>query len=285
MVAPPLEWFEKDFYWVLGVAPDATPREIIRAFRALARSCHPDAAPGDRQAEERFKALSTAFTVLRDPTRRAEYDLVRRSVAVATAWRSTGLAGVDGLGVSSNPWGSLDSDSTTPGAHADEHSPAHGAASAPRSGDEIERTVWLSSDDTRPGRLAVIDVVDDVVCPDCGGHGAAPGRSVQRCPMCAGEGTLPHDYGGFFLTGSCPTCFGRGRTVEQPCPGCHGGGITGRHREVRVRIPPGVTDGQRLRVHGQGGPGRDGGGPGDLYLTVRVHALQAETTDAPPPGR
>jgi molecular chaperone DnaJ len=278
MVARPLEWFEKDYYRLLGVTPDASPQEIIRAFRTLARSCHPDAMPGDRRAEEQFKELSAAFNVLRDGARRAEYDVVRRSVAAATAWPSAPNPGAEGLRVGPDRWDVLGSRSDNPpGARgAARPGPEREAAPEPRAGDQLERTVRLSRDDARRGCLTVVEAIDDVPCPDCDGHGAAPNGTVQRCPTCAGRGTLPHDYGGFSLTASCPACFGSGRIVDQPCRRCHGAGVAGQHRQVRVRVPAGVTQGQRLRVPGQGGPGRRGGPPGDLYLTIRLHP--------PPPG-
>jgi molecular chaperone DnaJ len=274
----PIEWFEKDYYRVLGVAPDASTDEIVRAFRAQARCCHPDAVPGDRRAEERFKELSVAFSVLRDARRRADYDVVRRSVAAATTWYATRLSATGGLGGVPYPWGAPSSDVMPPWADGGAAQPAgDSAVAAGPSGEEaVQRTVWLSNVDARDGCVAAVDVIDDVPCVECGGRGAASAGSVQRCPLCAGRGTLPRDYGGFSLTGSCPACFGRGWAVDEPCHACHGAGVVGRRRSIRFRVPPGVSDGQHLRVRGHGGPGRHGGPPGDLDLTIRIH---------PPPNR
>jgi molecular chaperone DnaJ len=140
----------------------------------------------------------------------------------------------------------------------------------PRRGGDLEAEVHLSFDDAVRGATIAVQLTGAAPCHTCGGTGAAPGTVPQTCPQCSGVGTLAVDQGPFSFSQICPRCGGSGRVVEKPCPTCGGGGAETRTREVKVRIPVGVADGQRVRVKGKGTPGSNGGPPGDLYVTVHV---------------
>src|SRR2546421_3758485 len=121
----------------------------------------------------------------------------------------------------------------------------------------------------------------DATCHPCHGSGAAPGTSPETCPQCRGTGSIAVDQGPFSFSQVCPTCGGRGQVIPMPCPTCHGRGVEGRTREVKVRVPAGVSDGQRIRVKGRGAAGANGGPPGDLYVVVHVqpHAMFGRSGD------
>ncbi len=256
------EWFEKDYYQVLGVPSSATDKEITRAYRKLAKQYHPDANPG---SEERFKEISAAYDVLGDAARRKEYDEVRRLGPMAG-----GLGGgfgspggttfrVEDLGDLGDLFGGIFGGRSS-----------RRRARGPQRGADVETELHLSFADAVHGVTASVNVPEEVRCHTCNGTGAAPGTSTHTCPRCHGKGTLDDNQGLFSLRTICPTCNGRGTVVDTPCPTCHGSGIERRNRVVKVRIPAGVEDGQRIRVKGRGAPGQGSAPPGDLYVVVRV---------------
>jgi molecular chaperone DnaJ len=277
-MAPQREWFEKDYYAVLGLQKGATEKEITRAYRKLAKQHHPDANPGNREAEERFKDVSSAYDVLSDAAKRKEYDEVRAMVASgANPFTGTGPGGFGGPGGGGIRYetgdmgdigglGDLLGNIFGRGRRSQGRQPGAG----PRRGGDLEAEVHLSFDDAVRGATIAVQLTGAAPCHTCGGTGAAPGTVPRTCPQCNGTGTLAVDQGPFSFSQICPRCGGSGRVVEKPCPTCGGGGAETRTREVKVRIPVGVADGQRVRVKGKGTPGSNGGPPGDLYVTVHV---------------
>ena len=258
------EWLEKDYYQVLGVAPTATDKEITRAYRKLAKQFHPDANPG---AEDRFKEITAAYDVLGDAAKRKEYDEVRR----------LGASGLGGLGGFGGPGGATfrvedlgDLGDLLGGFGATFGGGRRGRNAGPRRGADVEAELHLSFEDAVRGVTTSVHVAGEARCETCGGSGAAPGSSPVTCPTCHGRGSLDDNQGLFSLSRVCPQCSGRGTVVDKPCKTCRGSGVTRRTREVKVRIPPGVEDGQRIRVKGRGAPGRASGPAGDLYVVVRV---------------
>src|SRR5579875_2032597 len=249
-MAPQREWFETDYYAVLGVSPDATDKEITRAYRKLAKQYHPDANPG---SEERFKEITAAYDVLGDPERRKEYDEVRRLGA------GGGFGGAGGSNFR------IDDLSDLVGGMSRRRSGA-----APQRGADLEAQLHLSFDEAVEGVVTTVNVTSGAVCSTCGGSGSRPGTAPVVCPRCGGSGVVNDNQGFFSLSSPCPECGGRGTKVVDPCPTCFGTGVERRERRVKVRIPPGVSDGQRIRVKGRGQPGRAGGPPGDLYVVVHV---------------
>ena len=269
MAQPPQEWFEKDYYKVLGVSQDATEKDIQRAYRKLAKKFHPDANPGDKQAEDRFKEANSANDVLSDATKRKDYDEIRRLGPAAGGFgRAPGGGGgfpggqfrVDDLG------DILGGIFNRGGARRGRG----GGPMGPQRGDDLEAELHLDFDAAVRGVTTSVNVVSDVACHTCHGTGAAPGTSPVICSVCAGRGVVDDNQGFFSFSTPCRACRGTGMRVETPCPTCAGSGIERRPRNVKVRIPPGVADGRRIRIPGRGGTGHNGGPAGDLYVVVHV---------------
>jgi molecular chaperone DnaJ len=257
----------KDFYRILGVPEKAGAEEIKKAYRRLAKKYHPDANPNDPVAAERFKEISEAHTVLSDPDKRKQYDLMRRYGAFAP--RGAGAApggagraraedfdftrGFEGFG------GLGDLFSSIFGRGRREAAPAlEIAASVPF------RVGALG------GTVAVTVPVTEA-CPVCGGSGAAAGAKVTVCPECNGRGEITFGQGAFAVKRPCPACRARGRVASEPCRRCGGRGEVQVERRLMVDVPAGVESGHRLRVRGQGQRGGDGT-VGDVLVTLTVEA-------------
>ena len=255
------EWFEKDYYKALGVSESASEKEIKAAFRKLSKQHHPDSG-GD---ETKFKEISAAYDVVGDTARRKEYDEVRRLGPVGQAFGGGGggfntTFNVDDLG---DLFGGL-FNRVRPGGR-------RGSANAgPRRGQDLEAELYLSFEDAIRGITTTVNLTSDVTCHTCAGTGAAPGTSPVVCPNCGGRGVVDENQGVFSFSSTCRECGGAGMKVETPCPTCHGSGVERRARQVKVRTPAGVDDGQRIRLKGKGGAGSNGGPPGDLYVLVHV---------------
>ena len=271
-MAPQREWFEKDYYKILGVADSATPKEITKAYRKLARELHPDANPDNPAAEERFKDVSAAYDVVADDERRVEYDEVRRAGPMG------GLGGFGTGGRGGGPgdfaYSSTDINDllgglfNRGGRRGGGGGPGRGPG--PQRGDDLEAEIHLSFLDAVRGMETAINLVSEAACSNCHGSGAKPGTAPSTCMNCGGRGVIDDNQGFFSFSAPCQVCGGRGTVVSEPCPTCHGSGAERRPRQVKVRIPAGVNAGQRIRIKGRGGPGRNGGPPGDLYVTAQV---------------
>lgn len=265
------EWFEKDYYATLGVPNTASEKEITRAYRKLAKQHHPDANPGNGQAEERFKEISTAYDVLGDAEKHKEYDEARRQAA--SGFRGFGgTPGGQGFRFDANDLGGASGLGDLLGGLFNRGRPQQPGAGGvgPRRGDDLEAQLYLSFRDAIDGITTTVRLESEAPCSKCAGTGAAPGTVPKRCDLCGGTGAVARNQGPFSFSELCPRCNGTGRLVEHPCPTCRGRGTETRQREVRVRIPPGVADQQRIRVKGRGAPGLRGGSIGDLYVTVHV---------------
>lgn len=262
------DWVDKDFYQVLGVAKDATQDEIKRAYRKLAQKLHPDANPDDAGAEERFKQISEAYSVLSNAERRKEYDELRKMV------ESGGFAGF-GAGPGS-PFGGQrirveDLSDLFGGGLGDLF--GFGTASkrgGPQRGADASAELHLSFEDAVRGVTTSVSVRGEAVCTRCGGSGAEPGTQVTSCPTCGGAGQIAQNQGFFSFAQPCPQCRGTGRAIDTPCSTCRGKGAETRTRTLNVKIPPGVQDGSTIRLRGKGSSGRNGGPAGDLLVKVRV---------------
>ncbi len=258
------EWFEKDYYAVLGVAQNASAKDVTKAYRKLARQYHPDANPNNAAAEERFKEISAAYDVLGDETRRREYDEVRRLGPGAFGGSGNGsvrfdmgdMAGAGGLG-------DLLGQMFGGGRRA-------GGGVGPQRGSDLEASLTIDFVDAAQGITTSLHITSEAVCSTCNGSGARPGTSPVRCSHCGGRGVSDVNQGGFAFSVPCSQCGGRGVKVEHPCGTCRGTGVEMRNREVNLRVPAGIDDGSRIRIKGRGGPGRNGGPPGDLFVVCRV---------------
>ena len=268
-MAPQREWFEKDYYKVLGVADNASSKDIGKAYRKLAKQYHPDANPG---SEERFKEISAAYDVLGDESKRKEYDEVRRLGAVGNPF--SGMAGGGGrAGGFSNTFqvGDLgDLLGNIFGRGRGRGSAGGAGAAAPERGVDLETSLHLSFLEAVNGLTTTVNVTSEVACHTCTGTGAAPGTAPVICDVCGGRGVIQDNQGLFSFSQPCQACSGTGLRIEKPCPTCQGSGVEYAARQVKVRIPAGVEDGQRIRVKGRGGVGRGGAPSGNLYVVVHV---------------
>ena len=283
-MAPQREWFEKDYYRVLGVSDTASQKDIKSAYRKLSRQYHPDTNPDDKAAEERFKEVSAAYDVVGDPEKRKEYDEVRKLCPMGGMFGggAPGAGGAPGGGFRFEDIGDLgDVLGGLFGRRQGGAASGPGRGTGPHRGQDLEAELHLDFEDAVRGITTTIHLTSEAACSTCHGSGARPGTTPKTCPQCNGRGVLDDNQGFFSFSQPCPACAGRGFTIEDPCPTCNGTGIEHRPREVKVRIPAGVADGQRIRLRGRGGPGRNGGPPGDLYVTARVtpHRLFARKGD------
>ena len=270
-MAPQREWLEKDYYQVLGVSKSASQKEITKAYRQLARENHPDQHPGDTAAEERFKEASAAYDVLGDEAKRKEYDEVRAMGPMGGFGPGGGGGGFNFEGADiSDLLGGLFGQARRRNPGAGRGGPAGGVG--PQRGTDLQSELYLSFSDAVRGVTTQVNLTSEAACSNCGGSGAKPGTVPHRCGTCNGRGVTDDNQGFFSFSQPCQTCGGRGSIIEDPCSQCRGSGVEHRPREVKVRVPAGVTDGQRIRLKGRGGPGRNGGPPGDLHVVVHVAA-------------
>lgn len=265
------EWFEKDYYAALGVAADAPAKEITTAYRRLARQFHPDANPGDAGAEEKFKEVSAAYDVVGDPERRKEYDQVRAMGPMGSRL-SGGRGGFGRPGDASfngADLGDIISNLFGRGEQSGFGGPGP-FSRGPQRGIDLEADLHLAFMDAVRGVTTSVNLISEATCTECNGSCCAPGTSPRVCTDCGGRGVVDDNQGFFSLSHPCPSCGGRGSFIDTPCPGCKGTGVMNRPRVVKVRLPEGVKDGQQIRLKGKGGPGRQGGPDGDLYVRVNV---------------
>jgi len=262
----------RDFYDTLGVAEGASPDEIKRAYRKLAKQFHPDANQGDPKAEERFKEISEAHQVLSDPERRRKYDQLRR------------FGGTPGFGTRG---GATRRPSGGRGFHFEDLSDIGGLGDIfssifdfgrrgtgkreePERGRDVEYRVEIPLRTAALGGHVTIHVPLTEECARCGGSGAAPGARLDACPECHGSGTITFGQGTFSVTRPCPACLGRGRIPTEACEACSGRGEVKTRRKIALSVPAGVDDGSRLRLSGQGERGPGGGPGGDVIVRFRI---------------
>ncbi|MEU0985898.1 molecular chaperone DnaJ [Streptomyces sp. NPDC005953] len=279
------DFVEKDYYKVLGVPKDATEAEIKKAYRKLAREFHPDANKGDVKAEERFKEISEANDILGDPKRRKEYDEARALFGNGGFRPGPGAAGGSfnfdlgdlfggaqggpqpGAGGAGGFGGGL---GDVFGGLFNRGAGGPGTRVQPRRGQDIESEVTLSFTEAVDGATVPLRMSSSAACAACAGTGDKNG-SPRVCPTCVGTGQVSRGgSGSFSLTDPCVDCKGRGLIAQDPCEVCKGSGRARSSRTMQVRIPPGVSDGQRIRLRGKGAPGERGGPAGDLYVVVHV---------------
>lgn len=265
------EWFEKDYYAVLGVDSKADAKAITRAYRQLARENHPDAKPDDPAAEERFKEISAAYDVVGDTEKRKEYDEARAMGPMGGFGGPGGPGGPGGYTFNPGDFGGGGGIGDVLGnLFGGGGRGGRGRGSGPQRGADLAADLHLNFTDAVAGITTTLHLVGNAVCHTCAGSGATPGTLPTKCPVCHGSGAVEENQGFFATSRPCPNCAGRGSVIEHPCTTCRGAGIERRPRDVKVRIPAGVQDGRKLRLAGRGDPGRNGGPPGDLFVTCRV---------------
>jgi molecular chaperone DnaJ len=281
------EWLEKDYYAVLGVTKTASVDQIKKAYRKLAREHHPDRNPGNRDAEERFKSVSEAYDVLSDEAKRKEYDEMRALFSSGTFRRNARTGGAGSPVDLSDLFGGAGGGTGSPGGTAGGTRFGGGggfgdlfgslfsggggtARRGPSRGRNVEADVTLSFVDAVRGVTLPLSLRSPGVCDTCHGTGAKPGTQPRTCPTCHGVGLVTSNQGAFQFSEPCKECQGVGTIVDEKCPECRGTGGVTKTRTLTVRIPPGVADGQRIRLSARGEPGERGGPPGDLYVHVAV---------------
>ena len=258
----------KDFYQLLGVTEKATPEEIKKAYRRLAKKYHPDANPNDPKAAETFKEISEAHAVLSDADKRKKYDMMRRLGAfdprADRAERPAGSrTGGGGETFDFGDFGSMglgDIFSSIFG---------RGRREEPK-GESIEATLEIPFRTAVVGGKVPISLTMNDTCATCGGNGAAPGATLSQCPECSGRGTISFGQGGFAVNRPCPMCRGKGKVPSERCPTCGGAGETRTEKRVMITVPPGADTGLKIRLKGQGEPGAGGKPAGDLLVTFTV---------------
>src|SRR5215469_3478857 len=283
------DFLEKDYYKALGVSKSAKPAEIKAAYRKLARKYHPDANKGDASAEERFKEISEAYSVLSDEKRRKEYDEARSlfggGFRVPTGSRPGQQGGFGGFDLGDIFGGS--GDSTGGGGLGDLFGGVFNrggrttAQNRARRGADVETETTLTFGDAIDGTTVALRLTGEGPCPTCHGTGAKAGTVPRMCPSCQGTGQSSRNLGSFSMSEVCKECHGRGLVVDDPCPECSGSGRAMSSRTIQARIPAGVADGQRIKLAGKGAPGERGGPAGDLYVRVHVtpHAIFGRSGD------
>ncbi|MCW3010198.1 MAG: dnaJ [Solirubrobacterales bacterium] len=254
-----------DPYKVLGVEKKASPEEIKKAYRKLARQYHPDRNPDDPKAEARFKEISGAYDVLGDAEKRKQYD--RGGLF--------GGGGGPGGGGGGAPGGFSDLGDIFSNLFGDRAGGTGAGRTAPpprraERGKDLEAETTITFAQAMEGAQVPLTVPTAQGCPTCHGTGAKPGTSPKICPRCQGRGIESEGQGLFSISTPCSRCGGAGTVVEDPCTTCRGAGITRTVKKYRVNIPAGVKDGSKVRLAGKGEPGRNNGAPGDLFVITRV---------------
>jgi molecular chaperone DnaJ len=258
----------RDPYEVLGVARDADEQQIKKAFRRLARELHPDVNKHDPDAEEKFKEAAEAYEILSDAERRATYDRYGHE-----GLRSGGFApNFEGFGSISDLFDAFFGGAGSPFGFGGGRARAGG----PVQGDDVAVTVEVSLAEAATGTQVEPSFEAIETCERCHGNGAEPGTPIVTCERCGGAGVLQavsrSPFGQVVRQVACDVCGGDGRVAERPCERCDGRGREVRRRTLRVDVPAGIADGQRIRLSGRGHAGERGGPPGDLYVLVRVAA-------------
>ena len=262
----------KDLYEILGVARDASDADLKKAFRGLAMKYHPDRNPGNDEAEQKFKEINLAHEILKDDEKRAAYDRYGHA-----AFENSGTGGRAG----GSDFGS---------GFADIFDEMFGefmgggrrGRGANHRGSDLRYNLEISLEDAFSGRSTEIRVPAAVSCDSCDGSGAEGGAQPISCPTCHGAGKVRSQQGFFTVERTCPGCRGAGQVIDKPCPGCNGTGRTQKEKALSVKIPPGVEDGTRIRLSGEGEAGLNGAPGGDLYIFLSVsqhHLFQREQSD------
>jgi molecular chaperone DnaJ len=254
---------KQDFYELLGVSRSAGPEDLKKAYRKLAMQCHPDRNPGDKAAEQRFKAISEAYDVLKDEQKRAAYDRYGH----AAFENGGGRAGSE-FGFAA---GFADIFDEMFGEFMGNRRGQQGGSR----GNDLRYNMEITLEEAFKGKQATVRVPTLVGCESCAGTGAESGSQPKTCATCHGHGRVRAQQGFFTIERSCPTCHGVGRVIEDPCRVCSGQGRVRREKTLAVSVPAGVEDGTRIRLAGEGEAGMRGAAPGDLYifLSVKPHRI------------
>lgn len=263
-----------DYYQILGVGRGARPAEIKKAYKRLARKCHPDLNPTNRAAEQQFKRITEAYEVLSDPEKRRRYDLTG-SASGAPSAESPFQPGFSGFGAGTGPGFDFSGAGFGRGFSdiLQEIFGRENEARRPRDAESGEDRIYpmrIGFFDALRGLATTLDLEREAACSDCQGVGTVTSARPRVCTECQGTGKVQRTGGAIRFTSTCRRCGGGGKLAEEPCRRCGGSGRVARREKVQVQIPAGVDTGSRIRLAGKGGPGVLGGAPGDLYIQIQV---------------
>jgi len=251
---------KRDFYEVLEVQRTASLDDIKKAYRKKALQFHPDRNPGDKQAEEKFKEATEAYSVVSDPENRSKYDQFGHAAFQQGAGGSEGFGDFSGF---EDVFGDLFSSffgGTSGG----------GVRTRGRAGRDLKYDLPILFEDAVFGVEKEIDVPRRLLCKTCEGSGARAGTSAETCTQCGGAGQIRIQQGFFTIGRTCNICSGLGQVVRNPCQDCAGTGLTAVKSKIKVKIPAGIDHGQRLKLRGEGEGGTGGGPSGDLYVQIMI---------------
>ncbi len=258
---------KRDYYDILGITPDATDKELKKAYRSLARKYHPDLNPDKADAEAMFKLMGEAYNVLSDKAQRAVYDQFGHQGLEAHKHGGSTGAGfetVDEIFAQFNDlFGdvfSFDADPTV----------QDKSSATPRKGKDLRHTLELTFKEAIKGTKRTFKILRKHICEGCDGEGTEPGSQPETCPHCNGKGKVQITQGFFSVSSRCNHCQGQGVLIADPCVFCDGTGLEEEERELKLTVPAGIEDGSRLRIKKEGEPGFAGGDPGDLLVSIKV---------------
>jgi molecular chaperone DnaJ len=249
-----------DYYELLEVERTADEKTLKTSYRRLAMECHPDRNPGCEKSEAKFKAISEAYDILKDPQKRAAYDRYGKAAFENGGMGGSARGGGAGFSDFSDIFESFFGDAFGGG----------GRQRGPVRGADLRYDLEISLDEAFHGKSTEIKIDVAEHCGDCSGTGAQPGTGSRRCNLCGGHGKVRAQQGFFVVERTCPTCHGRGEVIESPCRKCGGDGRVEARKTIQVDIPPGVDEGTRIRVAGKGEAGPNGAAAGDLYIFIHV---------------
>jgi len=249
---------KRDYYEVLGVGRRASKDEIKKAYRKLALQYHPDRNTGDKQAEEKFKEAAEAYEVLNDSEKRELYDRFGHA-----GLQQSGFTGFTNFDDIFSSFGDIFEEFFGFG-------PRGGHGRRVRRGADLRYDLTIDFMDAAFGKEMEVEVGKHELCEECGGSGTKGGAQPSVCHMCGGRGQVTRSQGFFSISTTCPTCNGSGTVITDPCDQCSGAGRVRKTKKLALKIPPGVENGSRLRLQGEGEVGDVGAPPGDLYVFIRV---------------
>jgi molecular chaperone DnaJ len=260
---------KRDFYEVLGVNRDASDEDIKKSYRKLAMKYHPDRNPDSKESEEKFKQAKEAYEILSDSQKRSAYDQFGHAGVDPNA--GAGGRGGAGFGDFTDAFSDIFGDIFGGGRGAG----GGGGRSNVYRGADLRYNMEITLEEAARGCEKQIRIPSHQACDHCNGSGAKPGTQPKTCSTCGGHGQVRMSQGFFSIQQTCPSCHGSGKQIADPCPKCHGAGQLKTNKTLNVKIPPGVDEGDRIRLSGEGEPGQNGGPAGDLYVVthIRQHAV------------